>query len=151
MKPDDSIRRQELLSSAARLFRDVGYPRATVRDIAKAVGIQSGSIFYYFKTKEDILVDVMEAAMQTFVGAAQRALREVEMLRGCLNVPVFTYDERLTTVTAERSLDQLNMTGRNRRAVVDAVAASVILQGWLDRRAHLALTEQGSFDAERSR
>ena len=83
--------------------------------------------------------------------AAQRALREVEMLRGCLNVPVFTYDERLTTVTAERSLDQLNMTGRNRRAVVDAVAASVILQGWLDRRAHLALTEQGSFDAERSR
>lgn len=83
--------------------------------------------------------------------AAQRALREVEMLRGCLNVPVFTYDERLTTVTAERSLDQLNMTGRNRRAVVDAVAASVILQGWLDRRAHLELTEQESFDAERGR
>ncbi|CAG0983856.1 HTH-type transcriptional repressor KstR2 [Burkholderiales bacterium] len=84
MKMDDSVRRQELLSSAARLFRDVGYARATVRDIAKAVGIQSGSIFYYFKTKEDILVDVMETAMQAFVGAAQRALRDASTPRGKL-------------------------------------------------------------------
>ena len=83
--------------------------------------------------------------------AAQRALREVEMLRRCLSVPVFTYDERLTTVTAERSLDHLNMTGPNRRAVVDAVAASVILQGWLDRRAQIVGHETQFSDTERSR
>ena len=56
MKADDSKRRKALLTAAARLFRDVGYPRATVRDIAKAVGIQSGSIFYYFETKEDLIL-----------------------------------------------------------------------------------------------
>lgn len=80
--------------------------------------------------------------------AAERALREAETLRRCLNVPVSTYDERLTTVTAERSLDHLNMTGPNRRAVIDAVAASVILQGWLDRRANLATADVGASDPE---
>lgn len=72
MKAEDSVRRQELLASAARLFRDVGYARATVRDIAKAVGIQSGSIFYYYGSKEDILVDVMDEGMSRFVRAAER-------------------------------------------------------------------------------
>ena len=72
------------------------------------------------------------------------------MLRRFLKVPISTYDERLTTVTAERSLDQLNMTGPSRRAVVDAVAASVILQGWLDGRAQLAGAETESHKAERS-
>lgn len=68
---DDSARRRELRTAAARLFRKVGYPQATVRDIAKAVGMQSGSIFYYFKTKEDILVDVMNEGMRQFLEAAR--------------------------------------------------------------------------------
>ncbi|MBK6394210.1 MAG: TetR/AcrR family transcriptional regulator, partial [Betaproteobacteria bacterium] len=121
MKPDDSIRRQELLSSAARLFRDVGYPRATVRDIAKAVGIQSGSIFYYFKTKEDILVDVMEAAMQTFVGAAQRALREAstpetklrELFVGHLKALHGSSDETAVVLSEWR-----NLSPKSRRKIV---------------------------------
>jgi putative Holliday junction resolvase len=66
--------------------------------------------------------------------AAKRALSEVQLLGRLLSVPVTTYDERLTTVTAERSLDHLTLTGPHRRAVVDQVAASVILQGWLDGR-----------------
>lgn len=67
--------------------------------------------------------------------AANRALSEVELLSRLLSVPVTTYDERLTTVTAERSLEHMTLTGPKRRAVVDKVAASVILQGWLDGRA----------------
>ena len=56
---DDSPRGR-LLSAAAQLFRDKGYERTTVRDIAAVVGIQSGSIFHHFKTKEEILFAVME-------------------------------------------------------------------------------------------
>src|SRR5690606_31252012 len=55
---DDSPR-GKLLSAAARLFRDKGFDRTTVRDIAREVGIQSGSIFHHFPTKEDILFAVM--------------------------------------------------------------------------------------------
>lgn len=55
---DDSPR-GKLLSAAARLFRDQGFDRTTVRDIAREVGILSGSLFHHFPTKEDILFAVM--------------------------------------------------------------------------------------------
>ena len=66
--------------------------------------------------------------------AAQGARREAEQLATVVGVPVETYDERLTTVTAERNLREAGLRGRARRRVVDQVAAAVILQGWLDRR-----------------
>ena len=69
--------------------------------------------------------------------AAQAALREVAELAAqaaALDPPlsVETYDERLTTVTAQRSLAAGGVRARDRRAVVDKVAAAVMLQAWLD-------------------
>ncbi len=64
--------------------------------------------------------------------AAEAVLAEVQRLRVVVGVPVETYDERLTTVTAERVLREQGVTGRRRRQVVDQVAASVFLQSWLD-------------------
>lgn len=60
----DNSPRGRLLSAAAHLFRDKGFDRTTVRDIAAAVGIQSGSIFHHFKSKEDILFAVMEEVIR---------------------------------------------------------------------------------------
>lgn len=51
--------RGKVLSAAGRLFRERGYERTTVRDIAAANGIQSGSLFHHFASKEDILKAVM--------------------------------------------------------------------------------------------
>ena len=72
--------------------------------------------------------------------AAQAALAEVAELAhraAALDppVPVETYDERLTTVTAQRSLATGGVRARNRRALVDKVAAAVMLQSWLDGHA----------------
>jgi len=64
--------------------------------------------------------------------AARAAADEATWLGAVLDVPVETYDERLTTVTAERRLAERGFAGRRRRALVDQVAASVILQAWLD-------------------
>ncbi|MCA1846917.1 MAG: RuvX/YqgF family protein, partial [Actinobacteria bacterium] len=47
-------------------------------------------------------------------------------------VTVETHDERLTTVTAQRSLATGGVRAKNRRGVVDMVAAAVMLQSWLD-------------------
>lgn len=55
----DNTPRGKLLSAAARLFREQGYERTTVRDIAALVGIQSGSLFHHFRSKEEILKAVM--------------------------------------------------------------------------------------------
>ncbi|MDP2228685.1 MAG: TetR/AcrR family transcriptional regulator [Moraxellaceae bacterium] len=59
---DDSPRGR-VLRAAAHLFCTQGYERTTVRDLARVVGIQSGSLFHHFKTKEDILCAVMEEAI----------------------------------------------------------------------------------------
>lgn len=64
--------------------------------------------------------------------AAQRVLDEIDELATRLDVPVETWDERLSTVTAEQMLREQNVKGPDRRAIVDKVAASVILQAWLD-------------------
>ena len=67
------------------------------------------------------------------VGPAARAvLEETERLAAVAGREVHTFDERLTTVTAERSLRRQGVGGRSRRRVVDQVAATVILQAWLD-------------------
>ena len=66
--------------------------------------------------------------------AARKVRREVAALRAAFDVPVETYDERLTTVTADRSLQAMDVKGSRRRQVVDQVAAAVLLQAWLDAR-----------------
>ena len=65
--------------------------------------------------------------------AARAAADEAKALGDVLAVPVETYDERLTTVTADRSLSSLGLKGQARRRAVDKVAAAVMLQAWLDR------------------
>ena len=66
--------------------------------------------------------------------AAAAATAEADVLAGVLPVPVETYDERLTTVSAERSMRQAGMRAKARRRAVDKVAAAVMLQSWLDGR-----------------
>lgn len=63
---------------------------------------------------------------------ARKYSSEAKALGDTLEVPVLLYDERLTTVTAERNLMEQNMNAQERRRVVDKVAASVMLQSWLD-------------------
>lgn len=64
--------------------------------------------------------------------AAVWARAEAAALAALLDVPVELYDERMTTVSAQRSLAAAGVKGRDRRRVVDQVAASVLLQAWLD-------------------
>jgi len=82
-----------------------------------------------------IVVVGLPLSLDASVGrAAQAALDEAEELRSVVGVPVETFDERLTTVSADRSLMQMKMKADARRRVVDKVAAAVMLQAWLDTR-----------------
>jgi putative Holliday junction resolvase len=68
--------------------------------------------------------------------AARLVEAEVDELRAALDVPVETWDERFTTVTAHQSLMAQKMKADARRRVVDKVAAAVMLQSWLDAGSH---------------
>ena len=73
--------RGRLLTEAARLFREKGYERTTVRDLAAAVGIQSGSLFHHFRTKEEILKAVMVETIRLNTALMQAALEAADTSR----------------------------------------------------------------------
>lgn len=66
--------------------------------------------------------------------AAVAARAEAVELAAATGMAVELWDERLTTVTADRDLMALEMRAPARRRVIDKVAASVMLQAWLDHR-----------------
>lgn len=72
---EEANRRAELVRVAARLFREKGFDGTTVRDIAHAVGMRSGSPFYHFRSKQEILLAVMEQGLSAGLEATDAALR----------------------------------------------------------------------------
>jgi putative Holliday junction resolvase len=66
--------------------------------------------------------------------AAKAATTEARQLANVAGVPVEMYDERFTTVTAERGMIEAGLNAQARRKVVDKVAAAVMLQAWLEHR-----------------
>ena len=70
--------RARILREAAGLFRTLGYDGATMRDLAGRVGIQSGSIFHHFASKEEILAEVMENAIIHLISRTEAARDEAD-------------------------------------------------------------------------
>ena len=62
-----------LLDAAARLFAGRGYAATSMRDIAEAVDMLPGSLYYHFAAKEDLLAAVYEAGVRAITDAARRA------------------------------------------------------------------------------
>ena len=73
---DDGNRRGELLRTAAKLFRRQGFDATSTRDIAAAAGMQSGSPFYHFKSKQALLYAVMEEGMRSAIERQRAAMTE---------------------------------------------------------------------------
>ena len=78
---DDGNRRRALIVGAARLFRRKGFDATSTRDIAAAVGMQSGSPFYHFRSKQALLFAVMEEGMRHAVERQQQAIASAGMER----------------------------------------------------------------------
>jgi len=66
-------RRVQLLDAAARLFSERGYHATSIRDIAKEVGMLSGSIYYHFQSKEEMLLAVYEEGKRRVADAVDTA------------------------------------------------------------------------------
>ena len=81
----------------------------------------------------------MDGSTGPRVQATQAFARNLEKLTG---LPICYWDERLSTVAAERALLEADTSRKRRKEVIDQVAAGYILQGALDRLAHLARSEQ---------
>ncbi|SDB48069.1 putative holliday junction resolvase [Ruminococcaceae bacterium FB2012] len=68
---------------------------------------------------------------------AEKCEAFAEMLSQLTEIPVNMWDERSTTVSAHNILNETNVRGKKRKAVVDTVAATVILEAYLEYRKKL--------------
>ncbi|WP_372964376.1 TetR/AcrR family transcriptional regulator [Marinobacter sp.] len=98
---DPASARGRLLNEAATLFRDKGYERTTVRDLAAAVGIQSGSLFHHFRTKEEILKAVMVETIRLNTAVMQAAVDQVSSLQDKLRALIRAELESINGRTGE--------------------------------------------------
>ena len=86
------------------------------------------------KRAEEIVVGLPKN-MDGSEGFRADACKELgEKLKSLTEIPVNFWDERLTTVSAHKILSENNVRGKKRKAVVDAVAADIILQDYIDSR-----------------
>ena len=118
-------RRAELVRVAARLFREKGFDGTTTRDIADAVGMRSGSSYYHFANKHELLMAVMEEGLRQGLArthaaladetltALERFTRLVRTHYGILHdtgsdfIPVMLYDWRSLPAQYKRRIIEL--------------------------------------------
>lgn len=70
--------REEVLSAAARLFRHEGYYATTMREIAEESGIEAGSIYYHFVSKEEILNAVLDIGIRKLYDAVTEIINQAK-------------------------------------------------------------------------
>ena len=87
--------------------------------------------------KADSVVIGMPVNMDGTKGKSAEKVNEfVEILKGRLSIPVYTYDERLSTKESEKFLISADVSRKKRKQVIDKMAAQLILESYLERLKH---------------
>ena len=71
-------KREAILRAAIKVFAQKGYFNSKVADIAGAAGIADGTVYLYFKSKDEILHSIFDRAMEDFIGEGKREIAELE-------------------------------------------------------------------------
>ncbi|MEO8551593.1 MAG: TetR family transcriptional regulator, partial [Kofleriaceae bacterium] len=69
-----SDKRERILDAAERIFARHGFFAAKVSDVAKEAGVADGTIYLYFKNKDDLLISLFERRMQQLNGGLKAAI-----------------------------------------------------------------------------
>lgn len=72
----NASRREIILQEAAHLFREKGYPAANLRELARRAGIQGGSIYHHFASKQEILFELMDHTMSDMIARLSERLAD---------------------------------------------------------------------------
>ncbi len=124
-----SVRTGVAVSDAYRL---IATPLTTIEE--KKKGLWANKVIEIINKEEanQVLVGVPLNQYGEQGKDALKILSYIALLRERVSIPVIEWDERFTTVQAERALISADMSRSKRREVVDKVAAAIILQSYLD-------------------
>lgn len=71
-------KREAILRAGVKVFAEKGYFNSKVADVARAAGIADGTVYLYFKSKEEILHSIFDQAMEKFIAEGRRELSDIE-------------------------------------------------------------------------
>ena len=111
----------------------LAHPLETVRVRTRSEAINRLTAIARDQKVQAVVVGIPRNMSGTTGAAAQEAIGFCEELRRVLPCKVIEWDERLTTVAAQRALHETGRSVKTSRSVLDQVAAQMILQGYLDR------------------
>lgn len=106
--------RADVVQAAGRLFAARGYHGTSMRDLGRELGLQGSSLYSHIRSKEDLLVDVVQRAADLFESSAARAQTTAgdekaklrALIAGHVDVLLDHVDEARTFLNEARSLDE---------------------------------------------
>ncbi len=107
-----------------------------IRRVSKKADLKALSDLVAERAVEGLVIGMPRNMDGSMGPKAREAQRFGEWVGEALGLPVEYADERLTTVVAQRALLEADVSRAKRRRVIDQLAASIILQGHLDRHRH---------------
>lgn len=145
MADDKTSRKQIILKEAARLFREKGYIASNLRELAKRAGIQGGSLYHHFGSKQDILFQLMDNTMTDMVTSLSILLAETtdpeEKLRRLLRFhisytvcgPDETYitDDELRNLNADNYLQIIAKRDAYQKLFEEVFQGGCQQKGWM--------------------
>ena len=75
--PPPASKREAILRAAIDVFADRGYFNAQVADVARAAGVAAGTVYLYFKSKDDLLVSIFDRSMRDGLEAGRCAVADL--------------------------------------------------------------------------
>lgn len=154
----DKPKYKQIVDAAVIVIAENGYHQAQVSKIAKEAGVADGTIYLYFKNKEDILISVFREKMGVFVDNVKEILQKeitaTEMLAKMIenHFSLLNGDRHLAIVT-QLELRQSNKELRNRinevlkeyLNLLDTILKEGIEKGEFDKRIDIRLARQMVF------
>ena len=145
---DPEERRKELIDTAEQLFITNGYDQTAVSDIVKEVNLSQGAFYYYFESKEDVLVAILEKNVAVMESALRQTAERTDldeavklnaMFNQFINVTmsgkkIHNYIHQEMNATLHKKLIKIRLSAR-----IGQIIAEVISKG----------TEKGRFNVSR--
>ncbi len=132
------MQRADIVQAAAQIFRRKGYHAASMQDIANAVGLQKASLYHHFASKQDILLEILDQALDLLIDDMEQILEADRPPDVKLRQAMVSYIDRVThqaDLAAVLQLEHRSLEPRKRarhiarRDRYDALWRTLIRQG----------------------
>jgi AcrR family transcriptional regulator len=144
------MQKADIIHAAAEIFRQKGYQAASMQDIADAVGLQKASLYHHISGKQEILLEILDQALDLLIDDMEGVLAGVATTEARLRQAILSYVRRMTHevgLAAVLQLEHRNLEPRLRRRHIarrdryDALWRSLVREG-VESGAFRAVDEQ---------